>query len=101
MNEQAKSTASGTKSAEPGPHRLALDERRHLEITGVSDVDRFDETAVVLSTAQGELTVRGRGLHVQQMDLDAGRLVLDGTVEALLYADDVPRSGGGWRRLFR
>ena len=101
MNEGDKSAAHTKETAEPRPHQVTLDERRHVQISGVSDVDRFDESAVVLSTSRGELTVRGHGLHVQQMDLDAGKLVLDGTVDALLYADDVPRQGGGWRRLFR
>lgn len=96
MSEKTKETAEQSR-----PHKVSLDERRHLQISGVSDVDRFDESAVVLSTSHGELTVRGHGLHVQQMDLEAGDLVLDGTVDALLYADDAPRQGGGWRRLFR
>ncbi len=101
MNEREKSAPAGAKNAEPRPHRLSLDERAHLQISGVSDVDRFDESEAVLSTSRGELTIRGRDLHVQQMDLEAGNLTLDGTVEALLYADDAPRPGGGWRRLFR
>ena len=96
MNEKVKNDETGSR-----PHQVTLDERRHLQISGVSDVDRFDESAVALSTSRGELTVRGRDLHVQQMDLDAGRLIIDGAVEALIYADDVPRQGGGWRRLFR
>ena len=100
MNERDKIAVHAKETAEPRPHRIVLDERAHLQISGVSDVDRFDESAVALSTSRGELTIRGRNLHVQHMDLDAGDLTLDGTVEALLYADDAPHPGG-WRRLFR
>ena len=37
------------------PHRLELMDRAHLTVSGVEDVERFDENTVVLSTAQGGL----------------------------------------------
>ncbi|MCD8331195.1 MAG: YabP/YqfC family sporulation protein, partial [Oscillospiraceae bacterium] len=45
------------------PHRLALEERNNLTVSGVEDVESFDENAVVIQTFQGLLVVRGEGLH--------------------------------------
>ena len=45
-------------------HSLSLEGREKLSITGVDDVSGFDEELVVLRTGQGELTVRGRQLHI-------------------------------------
>ena len=45
------------------PHRLTLDGRARLTLTGVEDVERFDETEIVMSTSAGALTIRGSELH--------------------------------------
>ena len=46
------------------PHHLVLEDRRALTVSGVSDVDSFDELTVVIYTEMGELTVKGQGLHI-------------------------------------
>ena len=47
------------KKAPAMPHNLILEDRRTLTVSGVSDVDSFDEQTVVVFTDMGELTVRG------------------------------------------
>ena len=42
-------------------HRLTLEQREHLVISGVEEVERFDEESIVLTTNMGELEIRGRG----------------------------------------
>ena len=80
-------------------HSVKLENRAKLAIDGVQDVAGFDETMVVLTTALGDLTVRGEGLHIEKIDLDAGRLELHGKLTELSY--DEPAAGGGWwSRLF-
>ena len=44
------------------PHSLVLKDRANLTVTGVTDVDSFDETAIVAYTDIGELTIRGTEL---------------------------------------
>ena len=80
-------------------HAVRLDMREKLSIEGVLDVAGFDENMVVLSTALGDLTVRGEGMHMEKIDLESGRLELHGKLNELSY--DEPASGGGlWSRLF-
>ena len=67
---------------------LFLRDRAQLEIRGVSDVDRFDEETVVLSTVCGTLTVEGNELHIQVLNLVQGIVALSGKVDALLYFDE-------------
>ena len=82
------------------PHQLIMQERRLVEITGVADVDSFDENTVTAYTSLGELTIRGSGLHVRQLNLESGSLSVEGQVDSLTYADTV-RHGGFFGRLFR
>ena len=78
---------------------LKLDGREKLELTGVCDVSGFDESTVMLSTALGELTVHGRGLHIERIDLDKGELELRGHVQELSY-DEPTAASTLWGRLF-
>jgi sporulation protein YabP len=83
------------------PHGLTLEDRHHLTISGVEDVERFDDTSIVLSTAQGALTVQGTGLHIERLSLDGGDLKVEGLVDSLSYEDRAEQTGGLFARLFR
>jgi sporulation protein YabP len=89
------------RSATALPHGLTLEDRHQLTISGVEDVERFDETTIVLSTAQGALTVQGTGLHIERLSLDGGDLKVEGLVDSLSYEDRAEQSGGLFARLFR
>ena len=80
------------------PHKLQLDSRKKLTMTGVTEVVSFEETAVVLQTALGTLIVQGQGLQLKTLSLDGGQVAVDGTVSALVYQE--PRQTG-WRRFFQ
>ena len=82
------------------PHKLTLDGRSRLNLTGVTEVESFDEGMVVLHTTRGTLVVRGDGLHLQMLSLDGGQVHVDGTVNSLTYEDSTPNSGGFFSRLF-
>ena len=47
------------------PQKLTLENRSRLTVSGVQDVERFDESAVVLHTCRGVLAVRGRELRLR------------------------------------
>jgi len=81
------------------PHKLTLDARRRLSMTGVVEVESFDEAQVVLATTKGTLIVRGRGLHLQMLSLDGGQVTVDGDVDSLAYEEAAP-AGGFFARLF-
>ena len=72
---------------------LSLSDRKSLGVNGVNDVVRFDEDGVVLSTVCGTLTVEGTSLHVRVLNLEEGKVEIDGKVDALLYFDASEESG--------
>ena len=76
------------------PFGLTLEKREKAVLTGVTDVERFDETEVVLHTHGGRLTLTGTGLHVSSLQLEEGRLLVDGTIDSASYDSGMPRSGG-------
>ena len=81
------------------PHKLTLNERKSLTMTGVTEVVSFEESLVVLNTSLGVLTVQGSQLQLKNLSLDGGNVAVDGSIAALHYEE--PRQPGGWaRRLF-
>ena len=81
-------------------HRLELIGREHLVISGVEDVERFDENGIVMTTSAGTLVVTGEELHIGKLSLDGGELHVDGRVDSVSYEDGGREGGGLFRRLF-
>ena len=94
-----QSAQAALPTAMTAKHAVRMENRERLSIDGVQDVAGFDENMVVLTTALGDLSVRGEGLHIEKIDLDAGRLELHGKLTELSY-DEPAASGGWWSRLF-
>ena len=86
---------------EAADHHLILEGRASLSVSGVEEVESFDENAIVARTALGTLVVRGRGLHIEKLSLDGGDLRVEGMVDSLTYEDDGGVRGGFLARLFR
>ena len=82
------------------PHTVILEGREKLSISGVLDVQSFDEQQVLLETVRGMLVVRGQGLHVERLQLEAGELIVEGEVGLVEYDDSVQPRGGLLKRLF-
>ena len=76
------------------PHKLSLDGRSRLSVTGVTDVLSFDEGAVLLRTEMGILTVQGRDLRLKTLSPEGGQVTVEGHISSLVYEE--PRSKGGW-----
>lgn len=81
------------------PHQLTLEDRSHLTVSGVEEVESFDENVIAMETSQGTLVVRGEDLHIEKLSLDGGDLKVDGHVESLTYEADRKSRGGFLSRL--
>lgn len=77
---------------------LTLDRREKAVLTGVTDVERFDDSEVVLHTHGGRLTLTGTGLHVASLQLEEGRLLVDGAIDGAVYAGNAMKRRGGFLR---
>lgn len=79
------------------PHKLTLDERKKLTLTGATEVLRFDEEMAQLNTSQGMVIVQGNGLKLKTLSLDGGTVAITGHICALIYEE--PRQKRGFGRL--
>ncbi len=80
---------------------VTLTDRRRLSVSGITEVIRFDDTTAAFDTVQGRLTVRGENLRVERLDVDAGNLILKGTISALGYTGNNAEKSGVFGKIFR
>lgn len=78
------------------PHKLTLNGRKVLTVTGVSEVISFDDQSVILHTAMGILSVHGQELQLKSLSPEGGQVIINGTVAALIYEE--PKPDRGWFR---
>ncbi len=83
------------------PHHIMLEGRAGLTVSGVEEVESFDENTIVMVTVKGTLVVRGEGLHIEKLSLDGGDLKVEGMVDSLTYEDEGREKGGFLARLLR
>lgn len=82
-------------------HSMTLEGRTRAKLTGVAAVSCFNDQEIVLETAEGELALLGENLHIEQLDLDEGRLEVTGSISGLEYSEQPSqraRRGAFWRR---
>lgn len=93
--------ANEEKNTLKKPHNLIMEDRRLLTVSGVSDIDSFDEQTVILFTDLGELTIKGYNLHINKLNVDTGELMVEGEIHLLSYTEEQPQRGSVFSRLFK
>ena len=89
------------KYKEEAVHHISMEGREKLSVSGATDVESFDENAVVMDTCRGLLIVKGENLHMEKLSLDVGEVFIEGKINSLEYEDTVSSSGGFFARLFK
>jgi len=83
-------------------HTISLTDRERCELTGVSDVDLFNEEMISAATDRGYVKITGSGLHVESLNLEKGLLSITGHVDSLSYDDRHVKTGKSLMgRIFR
>ena len=66
-------------------HTVTIENREEIAVTAVTGIDTFDEEEVCVQLTEGGLIIKGRNLHIQRLDLDAGEASLSGEISSLIY----------------
>ena len=90
-----------TEETEKMAHSFFMEERNRITISGVRDVDSFDEETLILFTDLGEITVKGEKIKVSRFSAETGDFAATGTFHSLSYADRLPKNSGFFARVFK
>lgn len=79
--------AEDKRVAKPKTQNLILENRERLSISGVVDVESFNDECVIVETELGMLVVRGEDLHINKLNLDNSELNIEGEIISCEYSD--------------
>lgn len=93
-------------SKETPLYQLSLINREVLKANGVIEVESFDEHEIVASSKLGPLVIKGEGLHIVQLNLEEGQLMLEGDISSIQYVENrkakyKAKGAGIMNRLFK
>jgi len=89
-------TMEDNKLKRSGPHSIYLEDRKKLTVTDVTDIENFNEEAILINLSGGSLAVKGQGLHIQRLDLDEGKVIITGFVNSAVYTEKKDRQDKGF-----
>ncbi len=64
---------------------IVLEDREKMTITGVEQVESYNDNTIILTTVKGGITIKGEGLNISKLNLDEGSVKIDGKINGVNY----------------
>ncbi len=77
-------------------HKITMLGREKLTVSGVEDVDSFDDDKIVAYTVEGVMTVKGADFRINRLNVEDGELEVEGDIDSIEYADGHKADKGGF-----
>ena len=87
MSSVTGSSAAGSSGTTRHGHRLSMNDRAWMHISGVLEVISFDPEEIILDTEEGRMQISGTGLQVKQLVIENGQLEIEGRPDTISYTD--------------
>lgn len=91
----------GGEQAPVWRHQVTLLDREELHIDGVASLGSYDEKEIAMDTEQGTLQVRGERLNVKQLNLEEGKISIEGNIKGIFYEEPHKERRGLLNRLLK
>ena len=70
------------------PHNIIMEGRKKLSVTGILDIDSFNEQGVIALTELGILIIKGSDIHINKLSIENGDAIIEGKeISSLTYTD--------------
>lgn len=76
------------------PSNVIIKDRKSIEITGIKQVDSFDNQEFLLDTVVGYLHIKGKNLTLGKMDNDNKEVIINGTIDSVGYVESIVKGAG-------
>lgn len=80
---------------------IFIENRAKTRITGVIDVDNFDDFNISVKTDKGYIIIGGEELKINKLDVESGELHIEGKFNSLIYNENVKSEGSIFNRIFK
>lgn len=83
-------------------HNVIIENRARMSLSGVTDVENFDENEISLYTSMGDMVIRGKNLHVESVSIESGEMSISGEIKSLVWGDkDRTKKPTFWQKMTR
>lgn len=84
-------------------NNIILENRKKLSLSGISEIESFDDEKITLMTDNGGLLIKGSGLKIDNLDVESGDVMVNGTISAIVYSGEVvsKRENSFFAKLFK
>ncbi len=83
------------------PHKITVENRKEMTVTGVIQVVSYDEYRILLRTDYGTLIIQGRDLVAGEISSANNTLKLTGRIETLQYKAAKDKSENFFTRIMK
>lgn len=81
---------------------INIESRNKITVTGVIDVECFDENSITLTTTLGTLLIKGNDIKIEKLNLDLNEVVARGDFYMTEYlTDDNRKEHGFFSKMFK
>ena len=81
---------NNTNEIAPNNHKIIIDSRNAITITGITNVESASESGLILYVNNTVLSIDGEKMKVQKIDVDTGIVEVVGLIKSLKYSDAKP-----------
>ena len=82
-------------------HNVIINSRESLVANGIIDVKSFDESVIVGKTEQEAIVIKGENLHIDELNLDVGKLEVTGRIDQVSYSSAYVSNETIWKKLLK
>ena len=82
-------------------HNVIMESRKKISVSGVEDMECFDDGKVVVYTSMGIMLISGKNFHMNKLSLDTGEIVVEGDIDSVVYenAGNEQKKKSFWTKL--
>lgn len=64
---------------------IVIEDRDRMTVTGVEQVESFNENTIILTTVKGGMTIKGEGMNISRLNLEEGSVKIEGKINGVAY----------------
>jgi len=81
-------------------HDVIIERREKATMTGIVDVESFDEETILAKSDCGDITIRGNGLKISRLSVESGDMIVEGEIDSVVYSKG-KAEGSFFSRVFK
>lgn len=80
---------------------IMLEDREKMTVTGVEQVESFNDNTIILITVKGGMVIKGADLNISKLNIEDGSVKIEGNINSINYTNKDTTSKNIMGKLFK